>query len=232
MAESSVTDWLTLLVSAGGAAAALWQYRINSIASQREKKRLYAVKAADEMEQFHQSQDVRTALRVVDWDSGYILLPGAGNVPTKIYHGPQEFCLALRHHTVARSQIPDYIAEKDAYACKRKKEGREYEEFFSPEEQSLRDIFDAFLTRLERIETLIRYDVISKEIFEEHFSYWLRVLAENKKFDGEMTFANPHKHACLWSYIRMYRFNGVVRLFELYGLARDARAPWYRKSQL
>lgn len=224
MAEADgVTDWLTLVVSVAGASLALFQYHRNSEEQKRERRRIHAIKAADEMEFFNKSPEVRTAQRLLEWESGYISIPRSENEEQKYYHSSLHFCLALRHHETPRSGVPNYNLDQDHYCSKlHDKTGSDF--LFSPQEQYIRDVFDTFLGRLERLESLIRNDVISKKAFQDHFEYWFEFLDENDSEKNALRMA-PEKRQTFWNYVRFYKFNGVIRLFALYDRTRPATNP-------
>jgi hypothetical protein len=90
-----------------------------------------------------------------------------------------------------------------------------WETIFSRDEQSIRDAFDVFLGRLERIDSLMRKGVISKSDFKDHFSYWLELLDENEP--TKKSYFSHAKRKALWRYIKTYEFEGVIRLFKRYG---------------
>ena len=94
---------------------------------------------------------------------------------------------------------------------------------FSNEEKEARDDVDQLLTRLEMIDFLIERNVIAQGDFENQFAYWLELLGEiparpPRPADTLVHFSDANRSA-LWTYIRTYRFLGVVRLFARYGRA-------------
>ncbi len=97
---------------------------------------------------------------------------------------------------------------------------------FSKDEKEARDNVDQLLTRLEMIDFLIERKVIAQADFENHFAYWLELLGEIPARpplppDSLVHFSDANRSA-LWTYIRTYRFIGVVRLFSRYGRASMA----------
>jgi hypothetical protein len=91
---------------------------------------------------------------------------------------------------------------------------------FNDTELTIRDIFDRLLVRLERIESLLRAGVIGRTQFGDLFSYWFKLLAERPRAeDMGLTHFGNRRRRQLWKYIRRYEYNGVVRLFQIYGRA-------------
>ena len=130
--------------------------------------------------------------------------------------GTQEFLLALRHHSHPRDAVPDYDQARDKVFAANKNDP-DWRHLFSIDEQGIRDLFDTFLGRLERMEALIRKGVISPDDFQDYFSYWLEVMGEIPPKSGNLQIFVAQKRQALWAYIRGYEFGGVIRLFERYG---------------
>jgi hypothetical protein len=203
MAGVPVADLIGLLIAASGVSAGLYQYNKNS---GRER----AVKAADEMEKLHTDPNVNLAFRLFDY--------GSSNMSLQIYSERHEAVVvtkddvksALAHHL-------DRLAENDSLDPPRP--------LFTSKEYALREIFDGFLIRLERIEHLISKEVISEEDFGDLFSYWLELLGERARPDDTLTHFTDARRKRLWKYIRLYQFNGVVRLFGRYGRAAPEKTP-------
>ncbi|MDX8501926.1 hypothetical protein RFM99_26375 [Mesorhizobium sp. VK4C] len=185
-----MTDWATVVLTAVGGVFVLYQYwRSNHEAGVRA--------AADELEKFNQDDSVRTALRIVDWHSGYIPYVNEAGVRERRYFGTLDYHLALRPHVKKRSEVDGYILTEDGYAMEASRNRKECNDLFSPLEHYVRDVFDAFLGRLERIDLLIDNGVISKEYFGEFFSYWLHVIGNKKKEDDSEAQFSKVKHDTL-----------------------------------
>ena len=208
----SWTDLASLLLAVVGGAFGLWQYY-------RSNKEARARAAADEIERFNSDESVKTALRIIDWHSGSISYVDEAGERLKKPFGVAEYHLALRPHIKARSEVRGYRPEDDKYRAARVASGAPFEDYFSPLEQYVRDVFDAFLGRLERIEMLIECGVIGEKNFGDMFSYWLHVIGDEKKTGGnfELNHFSNSKREALIEYITYYRFEGVMRLFSRYG---------------
>lgn len=208
--EHSLTDLLSLVFVLLGGAFALWQYY-------RTNREARARAAADEIEHFNTDDAVKTALRVIDWHSGSIAYVDEIGVKQKVPFGGLDFHLALRPHVRRRSEVRDYVASEDRFAIARASANQPFEDFFSPVEQYVRDVFDSFLGRLERVEMLIECGVIGEKNFGDFFSYWLDIIGDEKPRSDPFAHFSNGKRAALIEYITYYKFNGVVRLFSRYG---------------
>jgi hypothetical protein len=208
--SSSPTEWITVVISALGGAFLLFQYW----RSNRESR---ARAAADEIEKLSVDDSVRTALRIIDWHSGYIPYIDETGVRHRQWFGALDYHLALRPHTKRRSEVFGYVLADDPFAKKGKAKGKECDELFTPVEQYVRDVFDSFLGRLERIDSLIDSGVISRKNFEDSFSYWLHVIGDVKAKNDPLAHFSNAKRDTLITYIEHYKFNGVRRLFKRCG---------------
>jgi len=195
----------TPAIAAASAAIGLWQYRRNS-------RQAMAIKAADEMEFFHTDNSVLTAQRLIDYSACYITIEKSSKEIQEVPVRPMDFHLALRHHLVPRTAVAGYKAEKDAFASERAGD-RNANYQFSEKEHYIRDAFDGFLGRLERVESLISNKVVAEADFRDHFSYWIRLIGDPKTAGDNFS---ADKRQTLIDYINSYEFNGVIRLFARY----------------
>lgn len=199
-----VTGWLGAMVASAGFAFGLYQYQVNSAGTERARCREQAIRAADELEALVADRDVEIVLRLIDYCGGALPMrdaqaPGAATTVTL-----GTLLAALDHHGYS-GRSGDFRASEDG--------------LFNPVELEIRRIFDRFLTRLERIETLIGRGVVAPRDFEALFSYWLELIGERPRAGDEIRHVDDALRAKLWTYVRHYRFNGVVRLFQRFGRA-------------
>jgi hypothetical protein len=195
---------LAALVPAGALAFALYQYRINSQNAQQQRAREQAIQAANEMEAFREDSAAALALKIVDYAD--VLIDDGPDPSRKVRLNIDMLILALEVHSDRAKRLNLPPLEKG--------------EYFSDTELAVRDIFDSLLVRLERIESLLRAGVIGRTHFGDLFSYWLKLLAEQPRAeDMKLTHFGDRRRRQLWKYIRRYEFNGVVRLFQIYGRA-------------
>jgi hypothetical protein len=203
MAKDALADWVGIGIACLGIASATFQYTINS-------RRGRAIKAADEIEALNNDESAKAILRLIDWESAHISVRDDTGVLKVQYVNRQTFLVAVRHHSQRRDQIANYRKEDDKSADK--------PTTFTNEEERLRDMLDRFLGRLERIESLIENGVIKRKDFEHYFSYWLKLVDENST--TPLTNFHSEKRLALWTYIRQYEFEGVVKLFARFGRAK------------
>jgi hypothetical protein len=153
-------------------------------------RRTNATKGTDEIDNFLSDEVVRAVLRTIEYSEIEVMATNSVGKPLAVWMSPALFMSALSHQTAHNGK-------------------------FDPNEYAVREMFDRFLQKLERIEYLIQGGVIEQRDFENRFSYWLQLMGE--KPSGLLShFEEQRKHQ-LWIYIRMYRFNAVTRLFERYG---------------
>jgi hypothetical protein len=201
---SSATAWIGVVIGAAGLAFGLYQFHVNSNNAERARLRERAVKAVDEMRQFLDDEDVRRVLKIIDYGEVTLHFP---SMPQghEVEVTSQLLRQSLAHHNKPETSEPQSDWTKT--------------NLFSADQQRIRDVSDNFFGRLERIENLIRNDVVSKEDFGELFSYWLELMGERALQGDELVHFGNQRRQRLWNYIRAYRFDGVVRLFEMYGRA-------------
>ncbi|WP_395698745.1 hypothetical protein [Methylocella sp.] len=202
--SDDVTGWLGAMVASAGFAFGLYQYRVNSFSAARARCREQAIKAADELEVLVTDPDVEIVLRLIDYSGGTIPMRNLQQTDAVERVNRHILLAALDHH---------------GDRCGRANERSSEERAFNPVEVQIRRLFDRFLTRLERIETLIRNGVIARNDFEALFSYWLELIGERPKPGDAIAHVDDELRGKLWAYIRYYRFDGVVKLFQRFGRA-------------
>jgi hypothetical protein len=212
MADNSIIDVASFMLGCLGGAFGLWQYY-------RSNKEARARAAADELERFHADDQVKTALRIIDWHSGSIAYVDEAGVRHKRHFSALDFHLALRPHSKLRTAVRNYDAAEDLYRAKHIEQGIPCDDLFSPVESYVRDVVDGFLGRLERIESLISSGVVDQKSFGENFSYWLRIIGDPRTPDDHLHNFSSDKQEALLEYIRYYEFTGVRKLFARYGKA-------------
>ena len=205
-----------------GVAGGLLQYMFNS-------RRANAARAADEIESIHKDKYMLTAQRLIDYQICTICYERPSGETEEIVVDELGFHLALRHHTVPRNEVPGYDPEDDRFLSLVSVGGADPQYLFSGRENYIRDVFDRFFGRLERIDSLISGRVITAADFAEHFSYWIKVIGDPQ---ASLRPFGADKRATLLGYINAYEFTGVIRLFARYGkdlslpaVTRPPRAP-------
>jgi len=196
-----------------GVAGGLLQYIFNS-------RRANAARAADEIESIHKDKYILTAQRLIDYQICAICYERPSGQAEEIVVDELGFHLALRHHTVPRNKVPGYDPEKDKFLSLVSAGEADPQYLFSGRENYIRDVFDRFFGRLERIDSLISARVITAADFAEHFSYWIKVIGDPQ---ASLSPLGADKRATLLGYINAYEFTGVIRLFARYG--KDLSLP-------
>ncbi len=208
MSDSALNPLLTW-VPALALAFGVYQYRLNSQNDERKRAREKAIEAANEVAEFRKDPASELALKLLDYEDMEIRSIGNPNSITSWIITPTAFISAIRYH-----------GDQEKQSGEQSSTSGEGPGGFSDMELRVRDIFDEFFARLERIDALISADVIDQGQFGDLFSYWLKLMGERPLLeDMNLThFGDPQREA-LWRYIRCYEFNGVVRLFARYGRA-------------
>ncbi|MGJ5208144.1 hypothetical protein [Bradyrhizobium sp. HKCCYLR20261] len=197
MPDSNAGSFIGLGLTAAGFAFALYQYRMNSEEADRARRRERAVMAVEHMKNFYDDPNVKFAMQLLD--HGRAHLEGVGEVAAS------ELREALKQHWVdTRRGSEQEGTEKKA---------------FNARDRAIRTAFDGFLVQLESIEHLIVNGVIGAREFGELFSYWLILLGETARPDDKIGHLSDDARSALWTYIRVYQFDAVVRLFARYGRA-------------
>jgi hypothetical protein len=199
------TALLGAFVASCGLVFGLYQYLMNSRAAEKARMRERAVKAADELENFYRDDDVKLALRIMEYETLEVPFQArpSGSQLSSVRVNRKVLVEALQHQSVRYEK--GYDEEKG--------------EIYSGVEIQIRETFDSFLFRLDRVQNLIRNEVISKADFHALFSYWLELMGEIPMPADQITHFCDERRRALWMYIRQYQFEGVVRLFEAYGRA-------------
>jgi hypothetical protein len=213
MAYDLLAEMVGLAIAGGSAATGLIQYRSNS-------RKANALRAAEEMDYFHEDKFILTAERLLDYEISQIAFEKTSGLIEEIIVQKIDFHLALRHHSVARKDVPGYEPRSDGFLEQLKTRDFDPQYVFSSRENYIRDVFDRFLGRLERIEALISDGVISAENFADHFSYWIKLIGDA---DTSLAPFDADKRTTLIKYINGYEFHGVIRLFARYG--KDLSLP-------
>jgi hypothetical protein len=197
MPDSNAASFLGLGLTAAGLAFGLYQYRMNSQEAQQARRRERAVTAVKLMKDFYEDANVTFAMQLLD--HGRAQLGGIGEVVV--------------------ADLPDALARHWAKSSDELLDGATKKGPFTAKDRAIRTAFDGFLVQLESIEHLIVNGVIGSRNFGELFSYWLMLIGEIARRDDNIAHLSDHARHALWTYIRVYQFDGVVNLFARYGRA-------------
>jgi hypothetical protein len=140
---------------------------------------------AQEMKDFFADASVKTALQLLDWGSRRAeLFPGRAEPEERFVKvGDDDLAEALADH----SNRPGG---------------------FTPTEAALRDLFDYFLDRLERINSFVEAGLVSLGDVRPYLDYWAGHVVSARKDDPKVD-----RLVQLRRYIRRYGFAGVEALF-------------------
>lgn len=200
MPDPSLTSFIGLGLTGAGLAFGLYQYRMNSQEARRARRRERATLAVKHMKEFYYDDNVRFVMQLLD--HGKAQLAGVGEVVTS------DLKQALARHWI---NSPDEVQDGST------KHGP-----FTVKDRAIRAAFDGFLVQLEAIEHLIVNGVIGERSFGELFSYWLMLLGETARSGDKIAHLPDEARRALWAYIRVYQFDGVIRLFARYDRAAPA----------
>jgi hypothetical protein len=172
---------IKLLALVGGSIAfiaGLLQYR----KAQRWKR---AEWVAQEMQAFFTDQRVAAALRMIDWGARRIeLYPERADPAARtVYVRDDELAKALENH-----------------------EDRPHG--FTEDEATIRDVFDHFLDRLERINSFVETHLVSISDLRPYLSYWARNIKAARDGDPKVD-----RLVQLKRYMKIYGYAGVEKLF-------------------
>jgi hypothetical protein len=140
---------------------------------------------AQEMQAFFSDRRVLAALRMIDWGARRIeLYPERDNPAERtIYVRDDELAKALQNH----QDRPDGFTEDEA---------------------TIRDVFDHFLDRLERINSFVETRLVMVSDLRPYLRYWARNILNAREGDPSVD-----RLVQLRKYIRTYGYSGVEALF-------------------
>ena len=96
--------------------------------------------------------------------------------------------------------------------------GTRDERYFEDYEIHVRDVFDRFLTELDRLEVAIQAGLVTAEEFDPYIRYWIEILSGRR-----IGLKSAAVLTAIWEFIDDYRYDGVQSLFRRYGY--DIRPP-------
>lgn len=216
MPDSNAASFIGLGLTAAGLAFGLFQYRVNSEEARRERKRTRAVMAVEHMKEFYDDPNVRFAMQLLDHGRADLAGAGPGGAAGEVTTADLPSVLA-KHWVNSPTELKDDATRKEP---------------FTGRDRTIRGAFDGFLVRLESIEHLIANGVIGASDFGELFSYWLTLLGETARPDDKVGHLSDAARSALWTYIRVYQFKAVLRLFARYGRAAPlgANDPFVKRG--
>jgi len=157
---------------------------------------------AQEMESFFNDWRVMAALRMIDYGERRLeLYPSRANETERyVMVLDDDVAKALEHHIV------------------RQRDNRA----FTDDELTIRDIFDQFLNRLERIQSFIRTGLLSYRHVRPYLDYWAVQVLEAEAADVRVL-----RIVALRRFMDVYGYHGVRALF-----CKLARRRWPATTQV
>ncbi len=163
MSNGTIADWVGIAIALFGASSALAQYVANS-------NRTRAIRAADEIDALLASEAAKIILKLLDWESAHVAMRDETGTLRQVYVNEQNFLLAIRVHTEKRSSVANYQQEAEISGD---------DVFFLQDEENLRDLMDQFLSKLQRIESLMKNGIIKQDDFDVQFCQFMVTSPQN-----------------------------------------------------
>jgi len=157
-----------------------------------------------EMKEFLASAKVSTAMTLIDWGGRHIRLFALRDPENRdrTYVDRHMQCIALLPHTVI-----DRLRGSDVEAARAGAKNA-----FSEEHGIIRDCFDAFFDGLERFGGNVSSHLVTADELRPYIGYWVEDIAANTDDAWDATWT-----ACVFLYIRTYKYTGVEELFKKFG---------------
>jgi hypothetical protein len=190
----------------------LWQYR-------RAERWRRGEFAAREIKEFNDDHCVQLAQMLIDWGDRKV------NLFDKPNPGPRDLVHVTRE-TQWRALVPHTLKDKEAYRSRASRGGdSDPLAWFTLEEARIRDVYDDFLFYLNRFHHFIESRLLRSRELAPYLRYWIEEIAsEPPQIDKPSV--GDHKWRCaLIGFIYFYRYDGVVKLFDILGhrIDRDSK---------
>jgi hypothetical protein len=131
---------------------------------------------------------------------------------------------ALLPHTIKRENTEYRATIQNKFETDMVEEGPSRDRGFSVTEARIRDTYDAFLTRFDRLETFIDADLIRADELRPFIAYWIDAMTVVDDGPKDITW-----RCALLTYIEFYKYTGVQHLFARYGKEIGVHGDIYRK---
>ena len=204
MTPLTVED-IKYLVKVAGAVGSLVAFATAVSTYYRTERWKRAEFLAHEMKEFFADPKVQKAMLLIDWGERRIrLLDGESNEASSIPVNRAMQVRGLRPHVLVTGNDAD---------CKRLLEGEaQSHDRFSQPEAAIRDCYDAFLDGLERFASYTKTGLADVASLRPYIGYWINDIAEATNSSEDAAW-----NAALLTYIKYYRFDGVLWLFKQFG---------------
>jgi len=171
-------DWIEIIGLTGGAIAFIFGLR-QYASTQKWKTKEFV---ASEFDKFTSKREVRLALTLLDWRDREIEL-----FPQSETRYKERFVVVTDDLLVS------------ALAPHTESTGFDYKE------AALRDVFDEFLTALERFDSFLQAGLVKSSDLKPYFHYWIDVLSRDPR--------EPVRSA-LWTFVRAYDYQAVISFVQ------------------
>lgn len=176
------SDWIAII----GIGAGLMAFLAGLLQYRKAQQWKRAEFVAAEIKEMLADDVVQLALRLLDWNDGYYPLQTEPDPHAQVRVDDAILGLALRPHS-SQSR-------------------------FSPTEVRIREIFDALLTRLQRLEHFVESGLVTAGEIRPYLQYWIHLI-------GSVPSARKPEatlHA-MWRYIDFYGYSDVQFFLHRFG---------------
>jgi hypothetical protein len=216
---ANTTDKLTfaqLIVSFFGFIGAIsaFTFAIYQYKKSEKWKRMEFV--AKEVKEFEADPQIQNALLMIDW--------GVRKINLFLVSNPKDSDLrtvtrdvqwrSLLPHPIKQT-FPEYQAEPKINPVHLG---------FTEDEAKIRDTYDFFLTRLDRLSTFIKARLIDSKELKPFIDYWIDAITTTEGLKKDAAWK-----CALLTYISYYKYTGVNELFETYGKSLSPDGKVYQK---
>jgi len=158
---------------------------------------------AKEIKEFESDPIVRNVLQMIDWGERRVNLFQKENTDYEEY-------IKVTREDQWRALLPHRL--KEAYPSIHIDEKAVGEKRYTSTETKIRDSYDVFLDYLQRFGNFIEAKLVSPNELRPYLIYWLESIAYGDSPE------DINWRCALLGYINYYKFSGVVRLFQVYGI--------------
>jgi hypothetical protein len=200
----STLDHIKSLVTVAGAVGSFIVFSIGVSSYLRNEKWKKAEFLAKEMKEFFAAPRIQRAMFLIDWGRRRVqLLEDRPTEEGRVVVTRQMQTMALRPHVLLdRTGSDPEIFSSDG----------EIRGGFTEAEAAIRDCYDAFLDGLERFSSYVKTGLVELSSLRPYLGYWIDDISSATENSDDAAWC-----AALLTYVRFYRFDGVLWLFEAFG---------------
>ncbi len=212
-----------LIVSFFGFVGAISAFTFAIIQYRRSEKWKRMEFIANEVKEFEGDPTIRNALQMIDWGARKInlyLVSEPKEPDYRLITRKVQYRALLPHpvkhaHREYQQDWPDSVAvpgEKSNGSVKIEEgKGKTEEWNFTEDEVVIRDTYDVFLTRLDRLSNFIDAKLINARELRPYILYWIEAITSVTESQKDTAW-----RLALLSYINFYDYSGVITLFRIY----------------